>query len=157
MIDFGIIYVFIHETPLGCVCGHTRQCARGESFLCGCWHECLHGTAEVALPLSPALVEVQLQYCIVFGPCGWRKTWDNQEKWRGQQSGRSRKRTELQGKVDWIAVIQTEGKSLKWGWWQSHKSWWKGRRIFSFSHLCEAGLEIMNLNHQKNQFGLDVS
>ena len=32
-----------------------------------------------------------------------------------QQSGRSRKKIELQGKVEWITVIQTEGKEPKVG------------------------------------------
>lgn len=96
-----------HVTPL---CAYVHMCpgAKGKSFLSCCLCLCPWKTYKVVLPLPSALAILKLEHWVMFGHRTWRKH-ETTGKSKGEKTGRSR-RTELQGKVDWIRAIWPQGK-----------------------------------------------
>lgn len=140
-------------TPL-CACVHMCPAAKGKSFLSCCLCLCPCKTYKVVLPLPSTLVILKPEHWVMFGHRTWRKH-ETTGKSKGGQGGQEE--LSYKEKLTGLGLFVLKEKSLEWGRWWSHKSWWKGRRMVCSLYWCEAGLEVMNLNCQKNQFRLDVS
>lgn len=129
---FDVIYVFVcaYVTPFHCVRVSLQDTQRGPSSL-----------FSIDKISAGTLYHVWTLYLKE----NVRQLWKTKENSQGGLKKGLNYKERLNG-TQWFRPNE---KSLKWGWWQSHKSWWKGRRIFCFSYLCEAGLEVMNLNCEK--------
>lgn len=129
---FDTIYVFVcaHVPPLHCVRVALQDTQSGPSSL-----------------LSSDQISAGTP-CHVWTPC-LKENVRQLRKTKEKSQGGLEKGLNYKERLNGTRWFRLKEKSLKWGWWQSHKSWWKGSRIFCFSYLCETGLEVMNLNCQK--------